>query len=161
MFGESISGTQQTVKGACIASLAMCLWPLIFTDLYFLEAWQSLIAPADLCRFSRGLAVSAGSCHHYGFMFGILTLQDWIAGILTNGDWNHPKELLLNRSTPPCPIYYSFSPTFRRWAKKGSKHLKILIKSRFVFCFCFCFKSKLTRSNLQNTGGTQLERVQI
>ena len=34
-----------------------------------------------------------------------LTLN-WTAGILTNGDWNWPKELLLKKSTHPCPIYH-------------------------------------------------------
>jgi hypothetical protein len=47
-----------------------------------------------------------------------LTRLNWTAGILTNRDWNYPKELLLNRSTHPCPVYHLFSPTFEQWAKR-------------------------------------------
>ena len=42
-------------------------------------------------------------------------LDFWCAG---NGDWDRPKELLLNMSTSPCPIYHLFSPTFGQWARK-------------------------------------------
>lgn len=41
-----------------------------------------LVAPADSCQFSGGLAVSAGLCHHGWFMSGTLTLLNWAAGIL-------------------------------------------------------------------------------
>ena len=78
-------------------------------------------------------AVAADSCLAtlLNWTVGILTLLNWIAGILTNGDEICPKELLLNRSTSPCPIYCLFSPTVRQWATRGSKHLRTLIKSRF------------------------------
>ena len=48
-----------------------------------------------------------------------------------NGDCNHPKELLLNRSTFPYPIYHLFSPTFGRWARMVLKHLRTHIKVGF------------------------------
>ena len=76
----------------------------VFTDLHFIERGRELllasllvlVPPADSCRFGGGLAVSAGLCHHCWFMFAILTLLNWTAGILTTGDLNYPKELLLN-----------------------------------------------------------------
>jgi hypothetical protein len=65
-------------------------------------------------------------------MFGILTLLDWNACILTMEIGISPKELLLNRSTLLCPIYHLFSPTFGWWGRKGrSQHLKTLIKVCF------------------------------
>ena len=36
-----------------------------------------------------------------------------------NRDLNRPKELLLNRSTPPCPIYHLFPSIFGLWARSG------------------------------------------
>jgi len=51
-----------------------------------------LVASADSWWFGGGLAGSAGSCHCCWLMFGILTLLNWIAGILTKGDWNHPQR---------------------------------------------------------------------
>ena len=58
------------------------------------------------------LVVSAGACYCCWFMFSILTLLNWTAGMLTNRLESSPKELLINRSTPPCPIYYLFAPIF-------------------------------------------------
>jgi len=84
-----------------------------------LASWLALVTPADLCWFGRGLAVSAGSCHCCWFVFGILTLLNWSASILTNGNWNCPKVLPLNRSTFPCPLYRLFSPTLGWWARRG------------------------------------------
>jgi hypothetical protein len=63
-------------------------------------------------------------------MFGILTLLNWSAVILTNGGWNRPKELLLNRSISYCFIYHLFS-TIRWWAERGSKLLRTLIEVGF------------------------------
>lgn len=61
----------------------------------------------------------AGSCHCCWFVFAVLTLLNWTAGRLTNRDWNRLKELLLNRTTSPCPIYHLSFPTFRWWARRG------------------------------------------
>lgn len=77
----------------------------------------------DSCWFFEGLDVSAGLCHQCQFVFGILTLLTWTADILTNGGWLGPKELLLNRFTFLCLIYYLFSPTFRRWARRRSRRI--------------------------------------
>jgi hypothetical protein len=60
-----------------------------------------------------------GSCHCCWFLFGTLSLLNWTASILTNGD--DPKELLVNRSTSPCPIYHLFSPAFGQWAGRRIK----------------------------------------
>jgi len=48
-----------------------------------------------------------------------------------NGEWNHPKELLLSRATFPCPICHFFFPTFGQWAREGSKNLRTIIKVGF------------------------------
>ncbi|EDM18949.1 rCG43510, partial [Rattus norvegicus] len=47
-------------------------------------------------------------------------LDCWCPG---NGDWNHLKELLLNRSTPPCPIHHLFPLPLKGGLEVGSKHL--------------------------------------
>lgn len=62
MFGESINGTQWTVTGTCIASLAILCSSYVFTELHFLErgmaenffwypnSWLSMtLALDDLC----------------------------------------------------------------------------------------------------------------
>lgn len=86
-----------------------------------------LVIPADSCQSGGSLRVSARLCHHCWLMFGVLTLLNWLTGILTNRDWNRPKELVLNRSTCPCPVRHLFSPSFGWWARRGSK--QILLKS--------------------------------
>lgn len=68
MFGESKHRTQQTVMGACIASLAMFHWFSVFTDLHVMrEAWQR-VSPGTPAGSGHshggGLAVSAGSYLH-------------------------------------------------------------------------------------------------
>ena len=63
-------------------------------------------------------------------LFGILILLNWTAGILTMEIEIIPNELL-NRSISPCPIYHLFSSTFGQWARRGSKHMRTLIKVCF------------------------------
>ena len=100
MFGGSIMRHNGQWWWARIACFAMLPWSqvFIFIDLHFVESHgrELLVIPADSGRFGGGLAVSAGSCHSRWFGLAILTLQTWTAGILTTGDWNCPKELLLN-----------------------------------------------------------------
>jgi hypothetical protein len=122
MSGESIHRTQWTVMGylysyPCKASLVLDLhWSSLCWERHsrelLLASWLVLVTPTDSCQFDGDLAVSPESCHHCWFEFGILTLLNWTGGILTNGYWKGPKELLLNNSTFPCPIYHFFSPTF-------------------------------------------------
>ena len=61
-----------------------------------------LAAFADLCQFSRALlflldhVAATESCLVFAF-----EVDCWY---LDNKEWNHPKEILLNRST--TPLYY-------------------------------------------------------
>jgi hypothetical protein len=77
MLGESINRTQQTADQVLeMASLAMLCRSCIFTNPHFIDGgmpknftwcpgwfWSHLLTHADLME--GGLAVSAGSCHHY------------------------------------------------------------------------------------------------
>ena len=49
-----------------------------------------------------------------------------------NKDWNYPKELLLNRSISPSPIYHLSSLVLDGGLKEGSKHLRTLLKVGFL-----------------------------
>lgn len=125
-------------RGACIASCATRYWSPIFTDLASLkEAWQWTGNPASsgcshwLAQFGRGWLLFAGSCHHCWFMFDILTLLNWTAGILTNGGWNRPPKLLLHRPTSLCPIYHLYLPLDGGLGVGGSKCLRTPVRSRF------------------------------
>jgi hypothetical protein len=62
------------------------LLPLTYADLA--KAWMFLL----------DYDTTADSC--------FLTLLNWTAGILTTEIGIAPKELLLNRSKSPCPIYH-------------------------------------------------------
>lgn len=97
------------------------------------------VAPTDSCQFHKGLAVAAVLCHHCWLVFGATTeLACWHLHITElhcwypdNEDWNHPKELLLNRSPSLCSITH-FSLSFRQWAKgRMLKYLRTLIKLGF------------------------------
>jgi hypothetical protein len=58
----------------------------------FLASQMVLVASIDLCPFSRGLTMSARSCHCCWFMPIILMLLNWTAGILINEDWKCPQR---------------------------------------------------------------------
>ena len=125
---------------ACIASFAPLPWSCIFIDLPFIErgtaenfSWPPgwFWSSCWLVSIQQRSGSFFGSCHCCWFLFGTLSLLNWTASILTNGDWNNPKELRLNRSTSPCPIYHLFSHAFGRWAGRRIKAFENLIKSRF------------------------------
>jgi hypothetical protein len=91
-----------SIASFCSASLVSCL-PLCSSSFHWerhgkelLVSPLVLVVPDNSCKFDGGLVVSTGSCYCCWFVFALLRLLNWIAGILTNGDWNHPKELLLN-----------------------------------------------------------------
>jgi len=107
IFGEGINRTQQTVRGTCIASFAMLHRSRVFTSLR--EAQQST---------SPGIPLTgANSAEAWLFLlYCAMLLHVWYPNTTDldcwypdNGDWNCPKELLLNRPTSPCPIYHLFS----------------------------------------------------
>jgi hypothetical protein len=122
IYGESINRFQETVAG-CLHSCAMLQGSCIFTDLHFHERGRAkharqlkafflvLTDPTDLCWLSRGLAISARSCHHCWYrVWWTFELDCWYPD-------NASKELLINRPTSPCPIYHLFSHTFG-WLKE-------------------------------------------
>lgn len=116
MFGQNINRTQWTVNGhldsyPCNGSLVSC-WERQGREL-LLESQLVLVTPSDSYRFVGDLAVSAGSCHCYWFMFGILILLNWTVGIL-----KMESGITLNKSTSPCSIYLFFL-TFGQWARSG------------------------------------------
>ena len=92
----------------------------IFTDLRLSEAWQRnfpgipavlstftdlyQLAEAWLFLLDRAAPVDSFLVTLLNWTVGILTLLNRTASILTNGDWDCLKVLLLNRSTSPCPI---------------------------------------------------------
>ena len=138
IFGENINRVQWRVTLSLHTLFATLHWSCIFTDLWFINRdttenfwhsswfWSILLTHADLVeawQFLPDHATAADS-----FWYSDTTELD--ARNLTNGNWNHLKELLLNRSISPCPIYHLFSPTFEQWARREWKHLRTL--SRFL-----------------------------
>lgn len=89
LFGESISRTQRQWQHSCTASRAVLCWSGVFADSHLVERNSrellllSQLAPSDSCQFGERLAVSAGSSNCCWFVFGILTVLNWYAGILT------------------------------------------------------------------------------
>jgi hypothetical protein len=84
---------------ACIATFVILPWSHFFAELCFVErsmAENFSFFPAWIMALLL-------------FCVCILTLLNWTASILTNGDWNRPKKLILNRFITPCPIYHMFS----------------------------------------------------
>jgi len=128
-FGETIRGTQRTVRVQVL--------PLqFFTDLHCIargmaeNSWccpqvlAALLGPwhtADSCLFGCSLAVSAGSCCCYWFMFSILTLLNWTAGTLTTETGGRDPKELLKSCTSPRIIYRLSSLTFDLWARRGEE----------------------------------------
>lgn len=141
--------------GTCIASCATLHWSLLAFRLV-------LVAPADSGQFGRGLAVSAGSCHHCWFMFG--TLLNWTVDILTLLNWTDKWRLESSQRTTfkqvHIPLFYlpSFSPSLWMvgWKGRGPKHFRTLINVGFE-------KSKPTENNASNFiiehGDTKLEQT--
>ena len=113
MFRESINRTQWQWWDASL------VW-LIFISLG--EAWQrtpDIPLGSDhfwlvLIRWRTGCWIVPPLLIH-----GILTLRKYTAGILTMESEIAPTELLLNRSTSPCPIYHLLSPAFAQWTRRG------------------------------------------
>lgn len=101
MFRGSKNRIQWTVTAACIVSFALLCWScvFIFTERGTAEnfswcphwSWSLLLTRANLVEawlFLLDFATTADSC--------LLTVLNWTAAILTTGDWNLDKELLLN-----------------------------------------------------------------
>ena len=65
-------------------------------------------------------------------MFSVLILLNWNAAILTTEIGIAPQRTTSKQVHIPCPIYHLFSSTFGYWARRGLKHLRTLIKSRFL-----------------------------
>jgi hypothetical protein len=116
----------------------------IFTDLHFIERAQQrtgiLAGPGHswwLMRIQRRTGGFFWIMPPLLICVCILILLNWTDDILTNRDWNHLKELHLNRPTSPCSIYHLSSPSIGLWTR-FSTHLRTLIKVGFE-------KSKPTR----------------
>lgn len=109
----------------CNSLLVFCLsWSLLCWEKHGRELLAFrliLVVPTDSCLSDRDLPVSAGSWH---FWTGLLVswhywtklLLSWLTEIGITS-----KELLLNRSTSPCPIHHLFSSAFGQWARRGLK----------------------------------------
>jgi hypothetical protein len=144
--GESLNMTRGQWVCACIASFAMLCWSrdFIFTELPFPErgtaenvSWQpscSWLFPltcadsAEYGWFLLDLATAVDSC---------LASWDYWTGLLVSWQTEFgitPKELLLIRSTTPCPIYHLFSPTFGQWLEEvqniSGPILKVSLRAR-------------------------------
>jgi hypothetical protein len=107
-------GLTRQCLGACIASCATLHWESHSRELWHSGwSWSPLLTHVKLVeswQFLLDHAVFAG--------LRLVTHLNWAIGILTNGDWNCPKELLLNRSASPCPVYHLFSSAFILWARR-------------------------------------------
>jgi hypothetical protein len=90
-----------------------CLLPL--THAYLEEPWLFLLDCATDADISLE-TLSELDCWHPD----TTELDCWYPD---NEDWNCFKEVLLNRSTSPCPILHLFSPTFRQWARRGTQSI--------------------------------------
>jgi hypothetical protein len=130
MFWESINRIQWQVMMLALLALHHFLGltsSLIFHSLREAQLRTSPGLLADsghscwLVSIQQRSGSFFGSCHCCWFLFGIMSLLNWTASTLTNGDWNNPKELRLNRFTFPCPINRLFSPAFGRWAGRKIK----------------------------------------
>jgi hypothetical protein len=80
----SVSSTQQTGMGACIASCAMLCWFHILAESGTVKNswhpwWSWLVTPDSSCRFGWGLAVSARLWHCCWFVFAV---QHYWTGLL-------------------------------------------------------------------------------
>lgn len=120
-----------------IASFTTLHWTLVLACFYFIEkdtaenSWYSRCSSilltgaysAEAWQFPRDHAVIAdlGLRTLLDWTLGILTLLNWNADILTKRDSNPLKELFLNMSTFPHPIYCLLSPSFGRCARRGVK----------------------------------------
>ena len=137
---------------------------LAFTDLHFAErhaenSWHassSWLLPLTCANSLETLwfllvrVTIVDSC--------LVTPLNWTVGILTLLNWTDsisteiritPKELLLNSSTFPCPIYHLFSPILDGGLGDSLKHLRTLIKVGFE-------KSMSTDSILNNPGSGEI-----
>lgn len=150
MSGEGINKIQQTVAGALAQPALYCFVSLPAQSTFTLSRETQLrtsqgivagpghsrLTSADLVEtwwFLLDHASTADSClvTLLNKTIGIVTLLNWTADTLTNGNQNHLKELLLKRSTFPLS-YYSFSPISLDSRLQGeSKHLRTLIKVGF------------------------------
>jgi hypothetical protein len=134
VFGESIRGIHWTVMGylhsePCNSSLVSCLcWSLLYWEMHNREflAFQLSLITRWLMECDVGLSVSTRQCCHCWFMFGdTFELDCWYPDTTGLDCWDPdkwrlelPQELLLNRSTSPCPIYHLFSHTLGWWARQ-------------------------------------------
>lgn len=85
-------------------------WSLLLTPADLMEAWQFLL---DCTTVNSCLEILLNKT------LVIFKLLNWTTGILTNGDWNCPKELILIRFTSFCTTYHPFHPTFVWRARRG------------------------------------------
>lgn len=145
MFGKHISRSQQTVTGrlhhsSCKASLDSLLHLVLSHSensfSYFWWFWLFLLihansAEAWLFLLDRAITVDLCLVTLFELDCWYLNTTDLDCWYPDNRLWNHPKELLLNRSTSSCPIYHLFFPTFGQWVRRGSKHLITPIKVGF------------------------------
>lgn len=126
----------------CIANCSVLCESPILTDIHFIERGTAENSWNSSWSWSF-LPIHANSAEALQFLLDcstllLVTLLNWAVGILTllysvfwypdNGDWICPKELLLNRSTPPCPTYHPLS--LDNGLEGGSKHLITSVKSR-------------------------------
>jgi hypothetical protein len=120
MFVESISRIQQW-QCNCIARFVMLYWSRVFALLR--EAWQrTFLWPSWCWLLPLPTWWRTGGFH---WIKPPLMIHVWYPDTTglncsypDNRDCNCPKELLLNRSTSPCPNYYLFSSTFGQWARR-------------------------------------------
>jgi hypothetical protein len=107
-------------QGACTASLTMLHWERHRRKLC-LASHLFLAVPTDLCQF----AVSVGSC----LVFGILTLLNWKAGILTTEIEITWKNYFYTGSHP-CVLFTIFSPLPLQGRLEGDRSdWELLLKS--------------------------------
>ena len=136
----------------CITSFAMLCWSHAFTDFHSLVRgmvenfswhpgwfWLFPLSHVDSAQI-QGMPSCFCWIIHCCWLFAIPTLLNWTAGVLTNGDWNCLKELLLNRSISPCPIYCLFSPVPPCLAlkKMGTGCLRVWIQVSLFPCQALC-----------------------
>ena len=88
-------------------SFWFCSWFLLFplTHANLAEAWLSLLDYATIADSGLETLFKQECCYP------------------DNWDWNHPKDLHLDRSTFPCHIYHLFSPTFGWWSRNRDQNI--------------------------------------
>lgn len=119
---ETISRTQWTVEEhlhgyPCNASL---VWPLClpWSSLHWERHGRGLlfvsqlvlVAPADWSQFDRDLTVSDGSYHCCWYVFGVLPLLKWSAGILKKRILESPQGTTSKPVLNPLSYLPSFLP---------------------------------------------------